>query len=83
MVYLFPFQNRDYKQSKCEFLNLPFESKTFISAMTSTDIPVIPIILDSALKEAFACCKGIVFIKEAGKQELQHGRRYVKRTDVC
>lgn len=83
MVYLLPFQNRDYKQSKCKFLNHLFESKTFISAMTSTDIPIIPIMLDSALKEAFACCKGIVFIKEASKQQLQHGRKDVNRTDVC
>lgn len=80
MIYLFPFQNRDYKQSKCEFLNFPFDSKTFISAMTSTDIPIM---LDSPLKEVFACCKGIVFIKEAGEQQLQHGRRDVNRTAVC
>lgn len=81
--YLFPFQNRDYKQSKCEFLNLLFESKTFISAMISTDIPVIPVMIDSPFKEAFACCKGIEFIKETGKQQLQHGKRDVNRTDIC
>lgn len=83
VLYLFRFQNRDYKQSKCEFLNLPFESKTFISAMISTHIPIIPIMLDSPLKEAFACCKGIAFIKKAGKQQLEHWRRDVNRTDVC
>lgn len=80
MVYLFSFQNRDYKQSKCEFLNLPFDSKTFISAVTSTDSPIM---LDSPLKEAFACCKGIVFIQEAGMQQLQYGRRDVNRAAVC
>lgn len=76
MVYLFPFQNRDYKQSKCEYLNLLSESKTF---KPSTDIPII---VDSPF-EAFACCKEIVFIKEAGEQQLQRGRRDVSRTDVC
>lgn len=82
VVYLFTFQNRDYKQQVWIF-KPPFWIKTFISAMTSIDIPIIPTMLDSALKEAFACCKGIVFIKEAGEQQLQHGRSDVNRIDVC
>lgn len=83
VVYLLPFQNRGYKQSKCEFLNLPFESKTVISAMTFTDIPIIPIMSDSPLKEAFACCKGNIFVEEAGEQQMQHGRSDGNRTDTC
>lgn len=48
--------------------------------MTFTGIPIMS---DSPLKEAFACCKGIVFVEEAGEQQMQHGRRDRNRTDLC